>query len=205
MDLSPLRDEVTFGLNRIYLLFEELGFPTTFLVAINRLVLEQAAQEVTAVDSTVFVNWWSRHHVPPERDPIYLRVTSARSRLLDGVRTEGSGRERRDLRRAAARGFTWRFRRSDPHRSRPLVRDTRDARTMSSSLPAGSEPLPSAVLREGLPLAASRPRDVGAGVRAGSRRVRARRTARARRDGGRKARGLPQGGVHLALRLKEVG
>ena len=32
MDLSPLRDEVTFGLNRIYLLFEELGFSTTFLV-----------------------------------------------------------------------------------------------------------------------------------------------------------------------------
>lgn len=81
MDLSPLRNEVTFGLNRIYLLFEELGFSTTFLVAINRLVLEQAAQEVTAVDSTVFVNWWSRHHVPPGRDPIYLRVTSARSRF----------------------------------------------------------------------------------------------------------------------------
>jgi glycosyltransferase involved in cell wall biosynthesis len=81
MDLSPLRDEVTFGLNRIYLLFEELGFSTTFLVSINRLVLEQAAHEMTAVDSTVFLNWWSRHHVPPERDPIYLRVTSATPRF----------------------------------------------------------------------------------------------------------------------------
>ncbi len=81
MDLSPLRDEITFGLNRIYLLFEELGFSTTFLASINRLVLEQAAQEVTAVDSTVFLNWWSRHHVPPEADPIYLRVTSARPRF----------------------------------------------------------------------------------------------------------------------------
>lgn len=85
MDLSPLRDEVTFGLNRIYLLFEELGFPTTFLVSINRLVLEQAAQEVTAADSTVFLNWWSRHHVPPERDPIYLRVTSAKPRFSTAV------------------------------------------------------------------------------------------------------------------------
>jgi hypothetical protein len=85
MDLSPLRDEVTFGLNRIYLLFEELGFSTTFLVAINRLVLEQAAQEVTAVDSTVFLNWWSRHHVPPNRDPIYLRVTSAKPRFSTAV------------------------------------------------------------------------------------------------------------------------
>jgi glycosyltransferase involved in cell wall biosynthesis len=81
MDLSPLRDEVTFGLNRIYLLFEELGFSTTFLASINRLVLEQAAHELTAVDSTVMLNWWSRHHVPPGRDPIYLRVTSARPRF----------------------------------------------------------------------------------------------------------------------------
>jgi glycosyltransferase involved in cell wall biosynthesis len=81
MDLSPLRDEITFGLNRIYLLFEELGFSTTFLVSINRLVLEQAVQEVTAADSTVFLNWWSYHHVERERDPIFVRVTSARPRF----------------------------------------------------------------------------------------------------------------------------
>jgi len=85
MDLSPLRDEVTFGLNRIYLLFEELGFSTTFLISINRLVLEQAAEEVTAVDSTVFLNWWSRYHVPPGRDPIFLRVTSAKPRFSKEV------------------------------------------------------------------------------------------------------------------------
>jgi hypothetical protein len=31
-DLAKLKQEVTFGLNRIYLLFPELGFHTTFLL-----------------------------------------------------------------------------------------------------------------------------------------------------------------------------
>jgi hypothetical protein len=81
MDLSPLRDEITFGLNRIHLLFPELGFSTTFLVAINRLVLEQKIDEIVEAAPTVFVNWWSRKRVPPGRQPILLRVTSLRPRF----------------------------------------------------------------------------------------------------------------------------
>jgi 6-hydroxymethylpterin diphosphokinase MptE-like protein len=81
MDLSPLRNEVTFGLNRIYLLFPELGFSTTFLVAINRLVLDQKIDEIVEAAPTVFVNWWSRKLVPPGRQPILLRVTSFRPRF----------------------------------------------------------------------------------------------------------------------------
>src|SRR4030065_2684504 len=41
-DLNKLRGEFTFGLNRIYLLFSELGFSTTYLVSVNELVLEQS-------------------------------------------------------------------------------------------------------------------------------------------------------------------
>ena len=40
-DLSPLRNEFTFGLNRIYLMFPELGFQTSCLVSVNDLVVEQ--------------------------------------------------------------------------------------------------------------------------------------------------------------------
>jgi hypothetical protein len=81
MDLSPLRNEITFGLNRIYLLFGELGFTTTFLVSINRLVLEQKLEEIVDAAPTVFLNWWSRNLVPPGHDPILLRVTSRRPRF----------------------------------------------------------------------------------------------------------------------------
>jgi hypothetical protein len=59
-DLSLLRDEVTFGLNRIYLLFPELGFSTTYLVSVNELVLEQCAAEMRALTLPKFVTWRGR-------------------------------------------------------------------------------------------------------------------------------------------------
>jgi hypothetical protein len=60
-DLSLLADEVTFGLNRVYLLFEELGVATTFLVSINELVISQVADELAQVPSPKFFRWGSRH------------------------------------------------------------------------------------------------------------------------------------------------
>lgn len=63
-DLTRLKQEATFGLNRIYLLFPELGFHTTFLVAINRLVLEQVSNELLAFPGPLFLPWSSRSYVP---------------------------------------------------------------------------------------------------------------------------------------------
>ena len=40
LDLSKLRHEFTFGMNRIYLLFPELGFNSTYFVSINDLVIQ---------------------------------------------------------------------------------------------------------------------------------------------------------------------
>jgi 6-hydroxymethylpterin diphosphokinase MptE-like protein len=63
MDLSPLRDELTFGLNRIYLLFPEIGFRTSYLVAINRLVLEQVGSELLEFPGPLFVPWSARRYL----------------------------------------------------------------------------------------------------------------------------------------------
>jgi hypothetical protein len=60
MDLCHLRDQATFGLNRIYLLFPELGFTTTYLVSVNDLVLEQCAPEMRRLKIPKFVSWRSR-------------------------------------------------------------------------------------------------------------------------------------------------
>src|SRR5512136_148163 len=54
-DLAKLRGEATFGLNRIYLLFPELGFSTTFLVGCNDLVLEQCAAELQGLSLPRFL------------------------------------------------------------------------------------------------------------------------------------------------------
>ena len=73
MDLSVLRNEKTFALNRGYLLFERIGAPTTFLVAVNRYVVEQFGDELHAAETTRFVSWRSRRWVSDGTDAIFVR------------------------------------------------------------------------------------------------------------------------------------
>jgi hypothetical protein len=79
-DLKKLKNEFTFGLNRIYLLFGELGFRTTCLVSINDLVIEQCAQDFSKITLPRFFAWHSRRHFEaflPEGDalPTFLYTT----------------------------------------------------------------------------------------------------------------------------------
>jgi hypothetical protein len=65
-DLSNLRNEFTFGMNRIYLLFPELGFHTTYFASINDLVIEQFADEILAQPMPKFLAWRSHRHFSPQ-------------------------------------------------------------------------------------------------------------------------------------------
>ena len=65
-DLSRLRNEFTFGMNRIYLLFPGLGFHTTYFVSINDLVIEQFKDEIIAQPMPKFLAWRSHRHFPTE-------------------------------------------------------------------------------------------------------------------------------------------
>jgi hypothetical protein len=76
MDLTPLRDEITFGLNRIYLLFDRMGFSTTFLVSVNPLVIEQCANELAAADARKFFSWGPRRHLTRTDDITFVRSVS---------------------------------------------------------------------------------------------------------------------------------
>ncbi|HWQ46194.1 MAG TPA: 6-hydroxymethylpterin diphosphokinase MptE-like protein [Longilinea sp.] len=92
-DLSKLKDEYTFGLNRIYLMFPELGFKTTFLLSVNDLVIEQCAAEIQALPIPKFVSWRSRTVLQPADDLYFLYTTytgakfskDARGRLWEGA------------------------------------------------------------------------------------------------------------------------
>ena len=66
-DLSLLRDEITFGLNRIYLNFDQMGFSTTYYVAVNALVIEQCSKDILALNMPRFVTWRARGRLA--RDP----------------------------------------------------------------------------------------------------------------------------------------
>ncbi len=80
-DLTRLKNEFTFGMNRIYLLFPQLGFPTTYFVSINDLVLEQCAQEIAALPIPKFIAWHSNRHfqsLPPDMIFLYTTFTGPR-------------------------------------------------------------------------------------------------------------------------------
>jgi hypothetical protein len=89
-DLSKLRHEITFGMNRIYLLFPELGFSTTYFASINDLVIEQFAGEILALPMPKFLAWRSRRHFPANLStnqyPIFLYTSYTGPRFSSDVR-----------------------------------------------------------------------------------------------------------------------
>lgn len=89
-DLSRLRNEVTFGMNRIYLLFPELGFHTTYFCSINNLVIEQFSADILALPMPRFLAWRSHAYFPPdlplEQLPTFLYTTYTGPRFSPDVR-----------------------------------------------------------------------------------------------------------------------
>ena len=75
-DLTKLKDEYTFGMNRIYLLFPELGFTTKYFVSINDLVIEQCAEEIAALPIPKFIAWHSNRHFQRFPDDMVFLYTT---------------------------------------------------------------------------------------------------------------------------------
>ncbi|RAK02556.1 uncharacterized protein DUF115 [Larkinella arboricola] len=73
MDLSPLKNEITFGMNRLYLIFDKIGFIPTYFSVINELVIQQFAKDLAALPSTLFLNWSERNLFEQSPSINYLR------------------------------------------------------------------------------------------------------------------------------------
>jgi hypothetical protein len=56
-DLALLDNEIAFGMNRIYVNFEGSTFRPTYYIAMNELVLEQFAHEISRLFMPKFLNW----------------------------------------------------------------------------------------------------------------------------------------------------
>lgn len=80
MDLSLLKDEITIGMNRIYLLFDD-HFETTYHTAINELVLEQFHTDIAKLRPTKFLNWKQHKLFRESEDVNYLFISQS---LVDG-------------------------------------------------------------------------------------------------------------------------
>jgi hypothetical protein len=92
-DVSKLKNEKTFGMNRVFLAFPVWDFQTSFLVSVNDLVIEQSAPEIIALPMPKFLSWRSRRYVKPDDQTIFLHSTyerpifakDARGRLWEGA------------------------------------------------------------------------------------------------------------------------
>ncbi|MEK6221579.1 MAG: DUF115 domain-containing protein, partial [Chloroflexota bacterium] len=86
MDISKLKNEVTFGMNRIYLAFPEWGFQTTYFVSINDLVIEQCAPDIRALPMPKYLSWHSRKHISPTDDMAFLHTTYTGPKFSQDIR-----------------------------------------------------------------------------------------------------------------------
>jgi hypothetical protein len=96
-DLSKLKNEITFGMNRIYAAFPEFGFTTTYICVTNDLVVEQFGHEINALPIPRFIAWRSHRHFPPQtplaQTPTFVYTsytgprfaTDARGRVWEGA------------------------------------------------------------------------------------------------------------------------
>jgi hypothetical protein len=71
-DLTLLKNEFTFGMNRIYLLFDRIDFPISYFVSVNRLVLEQCAHDISRLPCPKFISWHARDLIEFTEDMMFL-------------------------------------------------------------------------------------------------------------------------------------
>ena len=74
-DMTRLRGEYTIGVNRIYLMFPELGFKTSYYASINDLVIQQCAADIQALDIPRFIAWRSHRWLRPDPSLFFLHTS----------------------------------------------------------------------------------------------------------------------------------
>lgn len=89
-DLSKLRNEITFCMNRFYLAFPELGFSATYLCITNDLVVEQFVNDINTLTLPKFIAWRSHRHfssqLPTPQLPTFVYTTYTGPRFTQDVR-----------------------------------------------------------------------------------------------------------------------
>lgn len=88
--LGKLKNEITFGTNRVYLAFPEWGFTTTYLCITNDLVVEQFVDDIHALPIPKFIAWRSHRHfskqLPVTQIPTFVYTSYTGPRFTRDVR-----------------------------------------------------------------------------------------------------------------------
>jgi glycosyltransferase involved in cell wall biosynthesis len=83
MDLSFLKNEITFATNRIYLGFEKFDFVPDYYVCVNPLVIKQSVEEIQKIPSVRFISQHGVKHLPDEEHLYFLKSLDEPSFSLD--------------------------------------------------------------------------------------------------------------------------
>lgn len=84
MDLTPLRNYHTFGLNKIYLIFDQVDLDLSYHVAINKLVIQQSVEAFSEqIRCPSFLSMRPAYNVVPRQDRIYRIYTSSHRIYID--------------------------------------------------------------------------------------------------------------------------
>ncbi len=87
LDLKLLKDEITFGVNNIFLNFNKMGFKPTYYVAEDILVAEDRAQEINKLSGTVkFFPFYLSYCLKKDENTIYLNHCSFQCTKADRSR-----------------------------------------------------------------------------------------------------------------------
>ncbi|SMY09219.1 6-hydroxymethylpterin diphosphokinase MptE-like protein [Flavimaricola marinus] len=78
MDLGFLRDEITFGLNKIHLGLETFGFYPRYLAAVNDKVIGQTADVLRKMTAVKFISDRSAHLLPADALTFHIHTTRVR-------------------------------------------------------------------------------------------------------------------------------
>jgi len=92
MDLSPLKNYHTFGLNKIYLMKERVDLNLSYHVAVNPLVILQSVTEFEALSCPTFLSYRSAHNIIKDLNHVnflstngsYLFQTDLRKQMDEG-------------------------------------------------------------------------------------------------------------------------
>lgn len=87
-DLSKLTNEITFGMNRIYLAFDGMGFETSYYVSVNDLVIEQCADEIQNLNIPRFVSWRAgKRWLTAQENLFFLYTTYTEPKFAKDIRS----------------------------------------------------------------------------------------------------------------------
>lgn len=88
MDLGFLRNEIVFGLNKIYLGLPKFGFYPRYLVAVNDKVIAQSADAYRKMTAIKFISDWGAHLLPANAFTYHIRTEELPERFYRDI-TQG--------------------------------------------------------------------------------------------------------------------